>query len=117
MITRFKIFEKVGDYKNSYYYSIPYNNIHLIKLALERSKLIKSTIIDMIIVELYDMIPEGLVSLNIIFNNDDTFQGFYGIYSHNTMVNFLEFKRKESLKDMGSIKLEDWEVNANKYNV
>ena len=117
MITEFKIFEKIGNFK--YYYNIPYNNLELIKLSLERCKLVSTGMIESIMSDLdnNDLIGEGLTSLYIIFSQDNVCQGYYGIYTENTMVNFLEFKRKEGLKDKGFIKLEDWEVDAKKYNL
>ena len=123
-LTEFKLFENLGFKQltlgnslfGGYYYHIPYNDIRLIKLAFEKNGLMKSETIDNIIVELYDTI-KGLMELYIIFNYDDIFKGYYGIYSKNSMIDFLEFKRKESLKDMGTIKLEDWELAANDYNL
>ena len=95
---------------------IPYNNKNLIKLALNKIQIITPTIIEEVLKELSFHTNYSGFSIVIpgYFQND---------YSMSIYKNFKDFEKNKKEDEnglceyKGMVKLEDWEINADKYNL
>ena len=121
MITKFRLFEK-DECDYSYYYRIPYRSRDLIKLVFEKEKVklkLTDERITMLMDELSDNEYDSLINL-YVFVGDDGFLGFWAITENETeklTEELLIFIKKHEMINKGSLELEPYEVDANKYNL
>jgi hypothetical protein len=108
---------------NRIYYHIPYNTESLIKLAINKLQIPKTTL-DKILAcdELFENLQTDInchknVKGCFIVIEFKKFSGYWIITKKNSMTDAIKFFKETNDINGGVIKLEDWEISANKYNL
>jgi hypothetical protein len=120
MITKFKIFENL-EYKT--YYFIPYKEKEFVFMAINKidmSDISKKFILNN--KEFLDTLDFTIAKRNmtgcfIISHENDTAKFWICDDRRYTISEAIEYFKNNDIIDGGTVKLKDWEIAANKYNL